>query len=194
MFFKNSGSWSWQCRGVLLGVMALVCAQEMHAGELNLNEYCVKNKGTVEVMNAQFDTDTGTRVGLAETFCTFIIDKGFIVIGLKTFGSDKANIAASYIKTLPELKPDSPLWQGPYSNPSLNVCKNLGGANIGFNLPSGGFSNRLGESDVCVFGDGSMVSGWSLIYMAGHRAGYDKIKQAVHSQPIIMKFDSGMNV
>lgn len=145
--------------------------------------YCTQAGGTVEQMPAVFSTQTGLVTGLTQSFCTFHVDNGFIVIGLKSFSSESANIAATYMKTLPEITGDSALLKGKYSNPSFNVCLNLGGTTMGF-VSGGGFTNDLGESDVCVFGDGSMVSGWSLIYMASHREGYDHVKNQVKAEPM----------
>src|SRR3989338_8436350 len=102
-------------------------------------------------MPAEFQTGAGLNTGFTKSFCTFHKNGGFIAVGLSTFASDLPNIAASFIKTLPPIGKDSPLWKGKYSNPGANVCKNLGGANIGFNVGSGGFKNKLGQSDICVF-------------------------------------------
>jgi putative hemolysin len=98
-------------------------------------------------------------------------------------------MAATYIKKLAEVSNDSPLWQGQAPNPSQNYCQNIGGAAVGF-AADGGFVNSLGHSDICVFGDGSMVSGWSLIYMANHRDGYDEIKEKVKAQPLNIRIPS----
>jgi hypothetical protein len=145
--------------------------------------YCSSLGGTVEEMAVNFSTISGRVVGPSRLFCIFTPDNGTIAIGLETFASDRPSIAATYIKTLAEITPDSPLFTGTYSNPSHNVCKNLGGAMVGF-LMSGGFTDVKGESDICVFGDGSMVSAWSLIYMANHRNGYDEVKEQVKSEPL----------
>ena len=103
--------------------------------------------------------------------------------GLRRFASEEPSIAATYIKILPEIDSHSTLWKGSLMNPSYNVCKNLGGTAIAF-VASGGFANVLGQTDACVFGDGSMVSAWSLIYMANHREGYDLIKEKVRATPL----------
>jgi len=145
--------------------------------------YCQQAGGAVEVMPAEFNTASGYIEGQSKPFCTFLVNDGFVVIGLETFTSNKPSIAATFIKKLNDIADDSLLWRGNYSNPSHNVCKNLGGSSIGF-VASGGFTDRLGESDICVFGDGSMVSAWSLIYMANHRQGYDDIKNKVKAQPL----------
>lgn len=151
-------------------------------------EYCIAKNGTVETMVAEFQTSGGTQHGFAKRFCTFNYDNGFIAVGLKTFSSKDPNIAASFIKTLPKIEPGSPLLSGKYHNPSMNVCKNLGGSNIGFNMTSGGFANKLGQSDICVFGDGSMVSGWSLIYIANGRNDYYKVRDAIRSEPLKLSY------
>ena len=78
------------------------------------------------------------------------------------------------------------MWKGSYANPAWNVCKNLGGAESGFAVPSS-YTDDLGQSDICVFGDGSMVSAWSLIYMANHREGYDAVKAEVRAEPLFSK-------
>ncbi len=134
-------------------------------------------------MPSQFDTHSGHVYGNQKIFCTFQIDQGFIAIGLASFASKTPNIAATLIKKLPPIPPDSPLFNGSYSNPALNFCKNLGGSNIAF-FANGGFANELGETDICVFGDGSMVSGWSLIYIANNRPGYDIVREKTRAESL----------
>ncbi len=153
------------------------------------SQYCTKASGVVEEMPAIFSTQAGQVIGESRSFCNFSVDDGFISIGLETFASEKPSIAATYMKKLAEITANSPLWKGESSNPAHNVCKNLGGAAIGF-VTSGGFTDQLGESDICVFGDGSMVSGWSLIYMANHRTGYDNIKNQVKAEPLSIRLPS----
>ncbi len=145
--------------------------------------YCSASGGVVEEMSAEISTGSGLVNGQSKMFCNFNLETAFISIGLETFSAEEPSIAATFIKKIDELTNDSPLWKGQYSNPSSNVCKNLGGASIGF-VANGGFANHLGQSDICVFGDGSMVSGWSLIYMANHRQGYDDIKNKVKALPL----------
>lgn len=145
--------------------------------------YCNESGGVVEKMPAEILAGKSWVSGQSKSFCNFNVDDGFIAIGLETFSSPLPSIAATYIKTLREIPENSPLWNGSYTNPSSNVCKNLGGSTIGF-VTSGGFSNALGQSDICVFGDASMVSAWSLIYMANHRNGYDDVKNKVKAEPL----------
>jgi hypothetical protein len=157
----------------------------VHADGLDdeLSSYCIQSGGHVEAMQAEFSTRHGMVAGLTKQFCQFRVDNGTLSIGLETFSSMQANIAATYAKTLGPLDENSPLWDGHAGNPSLNVCKNLGGSSIGF-FSNGGFANALGQSDICVFGDASMISAWSLIYIANHRNGYDHIKDLIRSVPL----------
>lgn len=149
----------------------------------DFNAYCIKSGGTVEEMPAEISTHSGLVKGQSKMFCNFYINGGFIPIGLETFASIEPSIAATFIKKMDEIKKDSNLWKGPYPNPASNVCKNLGGSSISF-VASGGFSNHLGQCEICVFGDGSLVSAWSLIYMANHRDGYDTVKNLVRAEPL----------
>ncbi|MDF1646181.1 MAG: hypothetical protein P1U61_04245 [Legionellaceae bacterium] len=153
------------------------------ASNHELSAYCIQSGGHVERMQAEFSTSHGIVHGLTKLFCEFNMDHGTQSIGLETFSSTAPSIAASYAKTLAPLYEDSPLWLGHASNPSLNVCQNLGGTSIG-TLSSGGFKSALGQSDICVFGDTSMISTWTLIYMTNHRNGYDVIKNLIRSKPL----------
>lgn len=147
-------------------------------------DYCVAKNGTVETMTPTYQTSRGLKYGFPMEFCTFHLDGGFAVVGLKTFSSTSPNIAASFIKTLAKVEHDSPLWKGKYATPAINVCKNLGGADIHFNNLNGGYESSLGQVNVCVFGDGSAVSPWSLIYIANGRNQYNLIKEAIRSEPL----------
>ncbi len=147
--------------------------------------YCQEKNGTVTPMVATYSTQNGTLEGTSLPFCVFKKDNGQLTIGLQAFASLKPSIAATYMKTLPEIDENSPLFQGTAQNPAYNVCQHLGGTAIGFAV-SGGFQETNGNaSDVCTFGDGSMVSAWTLIYMANHREGYDEVKANVRAEPLL---------
>ncbi len=151
--------------------------------------YCTTSGGVVEEMFAEISTHDGLVKGNSRAFCNFTLENAFISIGLETFSDDTPSIAATFMKQMGVIGSASPLWKGKFANPSLSVCKNLGGATIGF-VANGGFSNPLGQTDICVFGDGSMVSAWSLIYMANHREGYDRIKMNVKATPLSINIPS----
>ena len=143
--------------------------------------YCNSMGGVVQSMAVEDMTATGTIKGLSKKFCKFHIDSGIVDIGLETYTTTTPNIAASYIKTLTAIDPK--FLRGPYANPSHNVCKNLKGTMPSFVI-EGSFSDAEGQSDICVFGDGSMVSAWSLIYIVENREGYDLIKNTIRSAPL----------
>ena len=176
---------------VSLAIAVLLMLTKTASADLlqDYSAYCVKSGGVVEKMPAEFSTYAGRITGQTRMFCEFNVDNGFIAIGLETFASSIPSIAATYIKKLDKISSESRLWKGASSNPAHNVCKNLGGSEIGF-VSNGGFTNSLGESDICVFGDGSMVSGWSLIYMANHREGYDAVKNQVKAEPLSINIPS----
>lgn len=173
--------------GMLLAYSTLVFCDIAHANNDEL--YCESAGGQVEKMQTQFITNSGQQLGFKKKFCTFRGDNYFASVGLKTFASKKPNLAATYIQELKSLEQGSPLFEGIYSNPSTNVCHNLGGTTI-THITSGGFANDLGQSDICVFGDGSMVSGWTLIYIANEREGYDVIKNQINSESLSIKIPS----
>ncbi|CAH0536109.1 DUF333 domain-containing protein [Vibrio marisflavi] len=150
--------------------------------------YCIDHDGKVESMVAKFGSDLN---GFEKEFCTFEKGDGFIAVGLDTYASEKPSIAATYIQRLNPIPDGSSLREGPETNPSMNVCTNLGGSSITFNVVSGGFTNNLGASDICTFGDGSMVSAWSLMYMADGRQDYDQVKDTVRSEPISFMYIPG---
>ena len=166
-------------------LVGLTLSSMSHAINLPSDEqYCINKGGWVDTMTAQFSTQTGFVSGFSEKFCLFEKDNGYIAVGLKTYSAVEPNLATTFMKRLPQLDDASPLWKGEYANPSLNVCKNIGGSSISFHVMSGGFTNEKGQNDICVFGDGSMVSAWSLIYMAANRTGYDEVKNNAHSMPL----------
>lgn len=141
---------------------------------------CHQLGGEIKILEARFATHQGIMVGFKRHFCELRIDNGILNIGLTTLESKKPNLAASLVKTLQTIDDNSPLFAGPYSNPSHNVCKNLGGSFIQM-LAYGSFSDNSGDYDICVFGDGSMISSWSLIYIANNRQGYDIVKNSIPS-------------
>jgi len=144
---------------------------------------CQDIGGQVQQMEMIYQTPQGLIKGFSRPFCTFILNHGFAVIGLESMNSKKANIAASLVLTLPELDEQSKLWEGSDTNPSHNVCRNLGGTYAQL-ITNGSFQSQEGANDICVFGDGSMISGWTLIYIANQREDYDVIKNNIPSQAL----------
>lgn len=168
----------------LLAYLTLCNTVHAEASVISVSSYCHAAGGVVEYMPLNYVTSKGNFQGIAQAFCNFHLPNGFISIGLDTFASPYPSIAATYIKTQTEIGEGSPLWEGTYTNPSWNVCKNLGGAMAGY-VANASYSNSLGDADICVFGDGSMVSAWTLIYMSQHKEGYDNVKNKVRAEPLV---------
>ena len=167
-----------------LGWLLITSASLAYASVKENTTYCKNKGGSVTPMTTWYSGPAGTTSGWTQLFCTFERDKGYIVIGLETFASSHPNIAATYMKILPELGDNSSLFQGGAHNPSYNVCQNLGGTAMNYKQNGTFRSDGGGDSDICVFGDGSMVSAWSLIYMANHRHGYDEVKNSARALPL----------
>jgi putative hemolysin len=169
---------------IALGWLLLTTVTFSYAAAEDYAAYCRNKGGSVVPMTTWYSGPTGTSSGWTQLFCTFERDNGFIVIGLETFASSHPNIAATYMKKLPEIDEKSSLFQGGAHNPSYNVCQNLGGTAINYKQNGTFRADDGGDSDICVFGDGSMISAWSLIYMANHRQGYDEVKQNARALPL----------
>ncbi|HBB53514.1 MAG TPA: hypothetical protein DCZ80_06400 [Legionellales bacterium] len=148
---------------------------------------CQDIGGQVQKMEMIYNTPQGLIKGFSRPFCTFVLDHGFAVIGLESMNSKKANIAASMVLSLSALDEQSKLWEGSDTNPAHNVCRNLGGTYAQL-VTNGSFQSQEGANDICVFGDGSMISGWTLIYIANQREGYDLIKNNIPSQALFSIF------
>ncbi|MGJ3502215.1 hypothetical protein PsalN5692_03845 (plasmid) [Piscirickettsia salmonis] len=163
-------------------VLGAITSTSIYAA--NLEQYCQSKGGTPITMQAQFDTHSGYVNGFKHRFCEFNIDGNLAVIGLKTLSSTEPNIAATYTKKLPAI---GDIKHGKYANPSLTVCKRLHGSEITFAVIDGGFADNNGQSDICVFGDGSMISAWTLMYSSRSqypKYGYSKIKDSINSTPM----------
>ena len=161
----------------LIGLLSMIAGQPLYA------ETCEALSGHVIELQAIYQTPKGFVKGFSRPFCQFHLDDGQAIIGLETFETKSPNIAASYVLNLEELDENSPLWQGKAPNPSHRVCQNLGGSMLSYSIP-GSFTGKDGEYDICTFGDGSMISAWTLIYIANHRNSFDIIKNNIPSSSL----------
>lgn len=156
-------------------------AMEKTAPNQTNKDYCKSSGGKIIKAVAQFDTHTGWVNGVTKEFCQYLDKEGNLaMVGLETL-SIEPTLAATYTqKVIVEKGKGFPM--APYSNPSFNVCNRLHGAEIGFAVFSGGFADQHGQSDICVFGDGSSISAWTLIYAAGGQRA--DIKNLMRSEPL----------
>ncbi len=151
----------------------------------NSHIYCEKHGGKIIKMEAKFSTYSGEVTGITKEFCRIDDNGSLAYIGLETL-SKAPTIAATYVKSL-KLDSTKMLPTTPYGNPSLNVCQELYGSEMIYAALPGttGFSDEYGASDICMFGDGSSIAAWSLIYAAEGKG--NKIKNMIRSEPMNIK-------
>jgi putative hemolysin len=165
----------------LFTLLILLIPFSIQASESSLEKECKESGGSVISSEAEMSTRAGYVKGFKQPFCFIEKDNRSMMIGLETLGSDKPSIAATYLlkgidmKKIPESK--SP-------NPATDVCRNLGGSSITF-YTSGGMTNKYGQSGMCVFGDGSKVSTWSIIYISMDD-NYMELKKHIKSKPLAL--------
>ena len=148
---------------LLLGPVAAF-AEESAVSQTPWQDYCASSGGTVVTLVPQFETQSGMTRGVPKQFCQYSTDGNIEFLGLDTLASNAPSLASTFAKSL-VIDTTKPLPTKPYSNPSLNVCSRLKGTSISFNV-NGGFADASGQTDICVFGDGSAISAWTLIYLA----------------------------
>ena len=126
-------------------------------------KYCIDKGGIISTKTAGYDTRIGYVDGITMKFCQIELDKNLAMIGIETFASTKPSLVSTYINKL-VINPSGRI-KGPYSQAATNLCYSLGGSTINFNL-NGGFYDEIGFAGICFFGDGSHISGWTLLYAA----------------------------
>jgi hypothetical protein len=143
--------------------------------------YCKEHGGQVILMTASFDTGSGMVNGNKKKFCRIQdVNYNLGYIGLDTFGSKVASLAATYAKSI-TLSNDKEI-KGPFETINLNLCYVLGGGNIVYFLTDGGYTDEYGQADICIFGDNSAVAAWTLYFMTlGARV---DIKNAIVAKPL----------
>ena len=170
---------------IILSSQAFAIVGDSEEAVLQSNKsYCHQSGGKVVQLTADFSSLGGSEHGITKKFCQYQYGKqpniSIDTVGLDTL-STSPTIAATYVNEL-FMDPDRILPIMPYPNPSLNVCLALHGTEIAFSSMAGGFADKYGQSDICVFGDGSSISAWSLIYAATNQR--LKVKAAVRSKSL----------
>lgn len=162
-------------------ILSAMCAKAHAEDTQTLIDYCTSTGGTVIDMIAKFETKSGKVDGFSKSFCQYDLNGHLNTIGLDTLASTLPSLAATYTQKV-VIDSSKTLPMRPYGNPGLDVCHNLNGISIAFSAVDGGsfLDADGGEADVCVFADGSMISGWSLIYMAND----PNQKALIHSTPL----------
>lgn len=129
---------------------------------------------------AQMEVDGGNVKGLANKFCVFQSSTNIGMIDLQTLGSKQPSIAATYVSKGLDLA--ALPHPGESDNPGTFYCKALEGSSIS-RYTIGGFLTPDGISEICVFGDGSKVGIWELIYVS-ENPDYLSMRKAVKSKAL----------
>ena len=136
----------------------------LKCNEEDYEKYCIEKGGSVTSKVALYDTKSGPVEGYTMKFCQIpFFNFNQAIIGLETFASEKPSLVSTYAKNLVIL-PNQRV-KGPFAHNGANLCYSLGGSSINFYV-NGGFFDSLGFWDICMFGDGSHISGWTLLYAA----------------------------
>jgi putative hemolysin len=122
--------------------------------------------------------------GLVRTACQVKVNGTLVTFGVEAADPSVPTIAATMMKTAPAIDAAKVHTT---ANPAMVYCAAYGGAEAGFVAVGLSFEQKLGQTDMCVFGDGSMASAWSLAYLGwaaegdasdGFQAIRDKVSQA----------------
>jgi putative hemolysin len=128
-------------------------------------------------------------------------NRTLVQFGVEAADPSVPTIAATMIKTAPAIDARKVHTK---ANPAMVYCAAYGGAEAGFVKLDLSFVEKEGQTDMCVFGDGSMASAWSLAYIGwaarmgtkgdGFLAIRDKVSEAqvfdgVHAPGDIFKAD-----
>ncbi len=153
--------------------------QTVHPTPSNRNpgQECIQSNGTVISSVTIFDTSMGYVEGLESEFCFVENEEGnSCMIDLQTLTSEKPSLAATYFLKGVDLEN----LPSPFSIQA--VCQLMKGTSIGY-YTNGGYLNKYGVDEVCVFADSSKVSTWALLYVS-EDPNYMNLRSRIKSQPI----------
>jgi len=137
--------------------------------------FCQKQGGTVNNMVATYGSGSTAETGLSKKFCSIVSSSGgnTAQISLEALSTEANLVTTIALKLI--------LYKSLDTNVILNsMCSDLHGATISMYSNQGGFVDDKGYSNICVFGDGSAISVWTLYYMA--RGLNDDIKNMLTSR------------
>ena len=143
-----------------------------------LVNYCESsfNGKVVQVQMVSNARQPNAQYGLVHDFCKIDVNGTQVVLGLENVDPKVPTIAATMLKTASAVDPAKLQTHG---NPATAICRGYGGADASFVAFSLFFTDAVGAYDMCVFGDGSMVSAWSLAYVGSSQEDTDSPFQAI---------------
>ena len=154
-----------------------------------LVNYC-ESSFNGKVVHIQMVSNAGqpnAQYGLVHDFCKIDVNGTQVVLGLENVNPKVPTIAATMLKTARAVDPAKVQTHG---NPATVICSGYGGADAAFVAFSLFFTDAVGASDMCVFGDGSMVSAWSLAYVGSSQEDTDSpfqvVRDAVSDEQVLL--------
>jgi hypothetical protein len=141
------------------------------------DDLCKSANGTVIDSTTIFDSNHGYLEGLVSQFCFIENDQGNSgMVDLQTLTSERPSFAATYL--LKGIDLDN--LPSPFT--IQEICQQMRGTSISY-YTNGGYTNKYGVDEVCVYADGSKVSTWVLLYISEDPQ-YLKIRSNIQSQPL----------
>ena len=131
--------------------------------------------------------------GLVRELCVVNVQGNVVAFGVEVADPSTPTIAATMLKTAPPIDTSKVIGNG---NPAMAYCQGYGGAEAGFVALDLSFQIEEGQSDMCVFGDGSMASAWSLAYVGWSKPGdgWWAIRQQVSDKQIFLGVTAPGNI
>jgi hypothetical protein len=162
-----------------------------------LAKYCESNfKG--EVVQIQMVSNArlpDAQYGVVQDFCKIDVNGTQVAIGLENVDPKVPTIAATMLKTARAVDPAKVPTHG---NPATAICQGYGGADAAFVAFNLFFTDAVGATDMCVFGDGSKISAWSLVYAGTAQEDADSpfqaIRDAVTDQQVFLNVKPPGNI
>jgi hypothetical protein len=146
-----------------LACVAAVQGKAPTAAPLNATANCERVfKGEVRRLQVANSAVTPPQLGLVADFCRVMVGQTIALIGLESVDPRVPTIAATWLKTAKPINTTKVPYDGA-TNPAFKFCTGFGGVQAG-RVGRLSFADADGESDMCVFGDGSRASAWTIAY------------------------------
>jgi hypothetical protein len=145
-------------------------------------------KGEVRRLQVANRAVTPPQRGLAADFCRVMVGQTIALIGLESVDPRVPTIAATWLKTAKPINTTRFPFDG-VGNPAFKFCTGFGGVQAGV-VGRLSFADADGESDMCVFGDGSRASAWTIAYTGwafakGADKSFQRIRNAVSAAQVL---------
>jgi hypothetical protein len=143
------------------------------------------NGTVIELQMISSQGSSYAQYGIVRKVCQVNVTGNMVEFGVEAANPKLPTIAATMLKTARAVDPSKVKASG---NPSLVYCQAYGGAEAAFVSQNLRFTEVQGQSDQCVFGDGSMASAWSIAYLAMSTPGdgWRAIRDQISSEQVFL--------